>query len=1099
MYVEAAGQPQHNSSALQQEATLPLERTSGRWVSRILWLEAAILLAIVQVLFAGYRMGVGNQTIQIPFLKQWANPQLYANDPMVAGTLRDYPSFFFRALAFLTNFADVPLLYFILHLITSFAVLLGTYWLGRTIFKDRLAGLIAALLLFAGHQRALAGDEMYSMGFTHTWAVFPLAIIAMVFLYREWHFAAFALAGIIFNLHALTGAYLAVMFGFWALIESPTLGWRKVGLLLGVFVFLSLPTVALMVRHRQVFDADWLNVTKIRSADHSFPSSWWQVGTPDIPRFVLLMAFAALSLSFRPAGRQLRKTLLMAAAVGVLFAFGYYFSERREVPVILRAQLFRASRLLLVLVFVHVAFSIASGLRIGWFTFNKNNGDPQTDPEPASRFSRSNAVLEMIAATFTLICLAVPGLLPLWPIALVVAATVALINGRLSWIQASVVGVALLVTLAAWRNIEYPIAGLGSGLSARSLLASFPSTSGLFWIGLAAGLGIWTVAKLDLDYWLRAAIVALGVLVTGLLATASYTTLVRDSLRADPWVAAQEWARENTKPGSLFLTPDRVGGFRIHSERPVLIEWRDGTQAYFSADFGKRWWETLRNIRKDMVLDSTGESFVDSGTSLEQMMDYEILKLINSLPGKPSYIVLPTTTKERNLRLVYQNVGEGGRGGWSIYETRPQFPPGILDKERWLEQERFIKEVALPNIEKYRKSDARLELADANGTPLRGVEYKVTQTRQAFKFGCSLPFFEEVEGEPFNDYKPDPVTPEELRRFREIFNFSMIPYSSKWMYLEPEEGQRNFRELDMYVNWCTKHNIEMEFHYITGLQPGWLRRKSTDEQERLLIRHAKDLVDRYGDRIKRWQVVNDSYLLRQSPQVFEFIRKSHPDLKLGISHCTKFYSYGGSRSMEQLRGMDDIEWLQSQGVKVDYYGLHAHTPHGLWADVNTMYETLDTLAKLGVRLEITEFLLPLNQISGPVRRGAWTPELQAEFFEIYYTVCFSHPSVDAINYWVLGQGLEHGTGLLDPENGYAPRPTFNKLKELITQRWRTNLNGRSSDGSVAFRGFHGDYEVEVTLPGGKTTKAQFSIKPEDGNQYRLKLTPGGELQAVVLK
>ncbi len=1089
MYVEAAGQPQ------QQEVALPLERSSGRIIGRILWLEAAILLAIVQVLFAGYRMGVGNQTIQIAFLKQWANPQLYANDPMVAGTLKDYPSFFFRGLALLTRVADVPLLYFVLHLITSFAVLLATYWLGRTIFRDRLAGMIAALLLFAGHQRALAGDEMYSMGFTHTWAVFPLAIIAMVFLYREWYIAGFALAGVIFNLHALTGAYLAVMFGFWAILESRTLGWKKVGMLLGVFVFLSLPTIVLMARHRQIFDTDWLNVTKIRSADHSFAKSWWQPGTPDIPRFALLIAFAALSVSFRPRGRQLRKTLLMVAAVGILFVFGYVFSDLRPVPVIVRAQLFRSSRLLLVLVFVHVAFSIASSLRMGWMSFSRSEepGEPQT------KIAKPSAVLEMIAAAFTLVCLAVPGLLPLWPIALVVAATLALINGRLSWIQASVVGGALLVTLAAWRNIEFPIAGFGAGLSARSFLASLPGTGGLFWIGLAAGLGIWVVAKLDLDYWLRGAIVVLGLLVTGLLATASYSTLVRDNLRADPWVAAQDWARQNTPSGSVFLTPDRVGGFRIHSERPVICEWRDGTQAYFSADFGKKWWDTLKKIRADMLVDRTGESFLDTGKSLDQMLDYQILDVVKSLPMQPNYIVLPTVAKERNLKLVYQNVGEGGKGGWSIYEARPQFPPGVLDKDRWLEQERFLKEVAQPNIEKYRKSDAHIELVDADGQPLRGIEYKVTQTRQAFKFGCSLPFFEDVEGEPFNDYKPDPVTPEELRRFREIFNYSLIPYSSKWMYLEPEEGKRNFHELDMYVDWCTKHNIEMEFHYITGLQPSWLRRKSSDEQETILLRHAKDLVDRYGDRIKRWQVVNDSYLLRQSPAMFESIRKTHPDLKLGISNCTKFYSYGGNRIVDQFRGMDDLEWLQGQGVKVDFYGIHGHTPHGLWADVDTMYETFDTLAKLGVRLEVTEFLLPDNQISGPVRRGRWTPELQAEFFETYYTVCFSHPAVDGINYWVLGQGLESGTGLLDPDNGYAPKPTFNILKELITKRWRTNLGGRSSDGSIAFRGFHGDYQVDVTLPGGKTATAKFSIKPEAGNQYRLKLTPGGELEAVVLK
>jgi endo-1,4-beta-xylanase len=462
--------------------------------------------------------------------------------------------------------------------------------------------------------------------------------------------------------------------------------------------------------------------------------------------------------------------------------------------------------------------------------------------------------------------------------------------------------------------------------------------------------------------------------------------------------------------------------------------------------------------------------------------------------------VLPTISRERNMKLVYQNVGEAGKGGWSIYEARPQYPPGILSKELWLEQERFLKEVAQPNIEKYRMSQAQLVLLDAQGQPLKGAEYKVRLTRQAFKFGCSLPFFEEVEGEPFTDYKPDPVTPKELERFKEVFNYTVIPYSSKWMYLEPEEGQRNFRELDKYVDWCVKNNVEMEFHYITGLLPAWMRsgRKSAMEQEQILLRHGKDLIDRYGDRIKRWQVINDSYLLSQSPPLFEYIRKSRPDLKLGISHCSKFYSSGGRISMDALRGMEDIQWLQRQGVKLDYYALHGHSPHGLWADVNTIYEVLDEFAKQGVRLEVTEFFLPLNQISGPIRRGMWTPELQAEFTEIFYTVLFSHPSVDSINYWVLGQGLQYGTGLLDDQ--LNPKPNFDVLKELITKRWRTNLSGRSGfDGSIAFRGFHGDYEVEVTLPGGKTAKATFTVKPEAGNQYRLKLKADGGMEAVAAK
>jgi hypothetical protein len=373
----------------------------------------------------------------------------------------------------------------------------------------------------------------------------------------------------------------------------------------------------------------------------------------------------------------------------------------------------------------------------------------------------------------------------------------------------------------------------------------------------------------------------------------------------------------------------------------------------------------------------------------------------------------------------------------------------------------------------------------------------VKQTRQHFKFGCSLPFFEEVEGEPFNDFKPEPVTQKELERFLEIFNFSLIPYSSKWMYIEPEEGKRNYRELDKYVEWCHKNGVEMEFHYITGLLPSWMRRggKSNADTEKIVFRHGKDLVDRYGDRIKRWQVINDTYLMTYTPPLFEYIRQKHPTLELGISHCSKFYSYSGSRTTDQLRGIEDVDWLQRQGVKLDFYALHGHSPHGLWADANTMYEVLDEFAKKGVRLSVSEFFLPLNQISGPIRRGMWTPELQAEFIEIFYTVLFSHPKVDCINYWVLGQGLQHGTGLLDDD--YNPKPGFNKLKELITKKWRTNLTGRSaSDGTIAMRGFHGDYEIEVTLPNGKIAKSKFSIKPEALNQYRLKITADGGLETV---
>src|SRR4051812_9616101 len=62
-------------------------------------LVLCLLLAITQVAIGGYQLGVGNQAIQITFLKHLSNPALFATDNMVQETLPTYPSYFFRLLA----------------------------------------------------------------------------------------------------------------------------------------------------------------------------------------------------------------------------------------------------------------------------------------------------------------------------------------------------------------------------------------------------------------------------------------------------------------------------------------------------------------------------------------------------------------------------------------------------------------------------------------------------------------------------------------------------------------------------------------------------------------------------------------------------------------------------------------------------------------------------------------------------------------------------------------------------------------------------------------------------------------------------------------
>ena len=123
--------------------------------------------------------------------------------------------------------------------------------------------------------------------------------------------------------------------------------------------------------------------------------------------------------------------------------------------------------------------------------------------------------------------------------------------------------------------------------------------------------------------------------------------------------------------------------------------------------------------------------------------------------------------------------------------------------------------------------------------------------------------------------------------------------------------------------------------------------------------------------------------------------------------------------------------------------------------------------------------------------------LQAEIIEKLYSIWFSHPNVEQIIYWNLVDGYAH---LWDPdpvkiaasqgnmtigENYYyggllrfdlSPKPAYLKIKELIQERWHTELEiVTDKDGCADFRGFYGDYEVAV----GNDTQTLSHLKNQE--------------------
>ena len=94
----------------------------------------------------------------------------------------------------------------------------------------------------------------------------------------------------------------------------------------------------------------------------------------------------------------------------------------------------------------------------------------------------------------------------------------------------------------------------------------------------------------------------------------------------------------------------------------------------------------------------------------------------------------------------------------------------------------------------HRKSNSKIKITTADGTPFAGKEVTVDQTSHSFLFGCGA--FEVLkktlsENDPnFAEFKEKQTLRTE--KWLELFNYGTLPFY--WGNYEPEEGKPNESE-----------------------------------------------------------------------------------------------------------------------------------------------------------------------------------------------------------------------------------------------------------------------------------------------------------------
>ena len=69
---------------------------------------------------------------------------------------------------------------------------------------------------------------------------------------------------------------------------------------------------------------------------------------------------------------------------------------------------------------------------------------------------------------------------------------------------------------------------------------------------------------------------------------------------------------------------------------------------------------------------------------------------------------------------------------------------------------------------------------------------------------------------------------------------------------------------------------------------------------------------------------------------------------------------------------------------------------------------------------------------------------------------------------------------------FTPKPSYNTIRNLFEKEWRTNLKLHVSSNSLSFKGFYGQYELEITA-GGQQVKRNIHLGKGLNNQITITL------------
>ncbi len=419
--------------------------------------------------------------------------------------------------------------------------------------------------------------------------------------------------------------------------------------------------------------------------------------------------------------------------------------------------------------------------------------------------------------------------------------------------------------------------------------------------------------------------------------------------------------------------------------------------------------------------------------------------------------------------LVVRRLGRGGMG--EVYEAVHTslkkrvalkiLRPEVAQNKKVLA--RFEREgVAVARIEKLRKGDFALSVADPSGTPLANADVHASLKRHEFGFGSA------VTAQWLNDTSPDG------QRYRAIVEecFSRVVLENDmktfaWDAMKDPAATGRYRRewLDKALAWLADRHISVRGHYLcwAPFEPWSEKLKDKPDAIRAKIfEHMREIAPAMEGKVAEWDAVNhpagwekdiciDTVLGRNFyTEVFKEARRL-TKAPLWINEDQVFRP---GRQQEEY--YEIIKKLVEDGAAPDGIGNQAHFHSSFLPSPEQMLENSDRFAALVPALELTEFDVTTNG----------DEKLAADFTRDVLISTFSHPAYTGVVMWGFWEAAHWKPEAALWRKDWSEKPAAKVWRELVGGKWRTDATLKTdAHGRANLRGFYGQYDFEIRANG----------------------------------